>query len=73
MPFIRRQDIDPEMRALHDKKAKSRLREALLNPGLSAEQRRSIREELAMLGPARIYDAGRPARPGAISFAQPDT
>lgn len=72
MPFIRRQDIDPEMRALHDKKAKSRLREALLNPGLSADQRTSIREELAMFGPARLYDANRPSRPGAISFSQAD-
>tara|TARA_Y100000310_G_scaffold345479_2_gene465472 strand:- start:4448 stop:4669 length:222 start_codon:yes stop_codon:yes gene_type:complete len=68
MPFIRRQDIDPDIRAVHDKKAKSRLREALLNPGLSSEQRLSIQQELALLGPARIYDAERPARPGAVSF-----
>jgi hypothetical protein len=72
MPFIRRQDIDPEMRARHDKKAKARLREALLNPGLMAEQRTSIRQELALIGPSRIYDAERPPRPGAISFGPLD-
>jgi hypothetical protein len=68
MPFIRRPDIDPEIRAIHDKKTKANLRAALLNPGLSAEQSARIRQELAMLGPARIYDADRPHRPGAISF-----
>ena len=72
MPFIRRKDIDPDLRASSDKKAKGRLRESLLNPGLSSDQRTQIRQELALLGPERIYDADRPARPGAISFSTPE-
>jgi hypothetical protein len=66
MPFIRRVNVDPELRAPHDQKYKTELRQALLNPGLSAEQRTRIREELAMAGMSRIYSADRPPRPGAI-------
>lgn len=62
MPFIRREDVDPQVRAPFDKKMKADLRAALLNPGLSPEQRRLIKEELALLGPNRLYDAERPPR-----------
>jgi len=70
MPFIRRQDIDPELLAVHDREHKATLRKGLLNPGLSAEQRQRIREELALVGMPRIYSKDRPPRPGAISTRQ---
>lgn len=71
MPFLRRQDIDPDLRATFDKAAKGQLRQALLNPALTGEQRTVIRQELALMGPARIYDADRPPRPGAIEVDPP--
>ena len=69
MPFIKRQNIDAELRNAATKSFKEMLRTALLNPALTAEQRTTIREELTMLeNGGRVYDANRPPRPGAISF-----
>jgi len=72
MPFLRRQDLDPDLRARFDKDAKGQLRQTLLNPALTAEQRTLIRQELALMGPARIYDANRPPKPGAIDVPPPE-
>jgi len=71
MPFIRRQDIDPKLRAKHDARYKSQLRQALLSPGLSAEQRAGIQSQLANVGVARIYNATSAPKPGALSFETP--
>ena len=72
MPFLRRQQVDPKLLEASTKKVKEQLRTALLNPALTAEQRQSIKEEIALMGVGtRVYDANRPPRPGAISFDQP--
>lgn len=69
MPFVQRRHISHEIRCEMDRKLRNRLREALLNPALTAEQRVLIKEELTMLeNGGRIYDANRPPRPGAVSF-----
>jgi hypothetical protein len=69
MPFIRRQEVDPKLLEASNKATKEQLRKALLNPGLNAEQRQRIKEEIALLGlGGRVYDPARPPRPGAISF-----
>lgn len=69
MPFVQRRHISPDIRHEMDRKLKNRLREALLNPALTAEQRELIKQELTMLeNGGRVYDANRPPRPGAISF-----
>ena len=68
MPFMSRSGIDPKMTKPYDKKYKAQLREALGNPGLSAEQRARIKAELAQIGKPRVYDGDRPALPGAIEL-----
>ena len=71
MPFVQRKALSPELREVGNDAFKKLLRESLLNPALSAEQRQLIQEELTMLeNGGRVYDANRPPSPGAISFEQ---
>jgi len=67
MPFVSRRHIDPETRKANDAAYKARLREALLNPGLSAAERSRIKAQLAA-GPGKVYRASTPPKPGAITF-----
>ncbi len=69
MPFITQQELGPSLRSKSEKNYRSQLRAALLNPGLSAEQRRSIQGRLGQVGQPRMYDAASPPLPGAIELA----
>ena len=74
MPFINRQDIPAGLRAKSEKELKTRLRQALLNPVLTVEQKESIRSQLASIGTPRVYTADSMAKPGAIRLIPtPDT
>lgn len=67
MPFVRRAEIDPKILESSNAQAKARLRAALFNPALKADQRRAVKEEIALLGMGgRIYDANRPPRVGSV-------
>jgi len=68
MPFVRTEDIDPKVRQRHITRRKQQLRESLGNPGLTAEQRERIQEEIRGLGGRKVYSADSPPRPGAMSF-----
>ncbi len=68
MPFLSKSNIDPHLLAKHETLLKERLRQYLLDPGLSAEQRQAIRSQLSTIGKPKVYDANSPAVPGAISF-----
>jgi len=61
-----REQIDPVLRRKYEAQYKARLREALLAPGLTAEQQRRIRSELAAVGKPKDYRSETPPRPGAI-------
>lgn len=68
MPFLRREDIDPELRAKHDARYKRQMKEALLTPGLTASQREHLREQIRGVGQSKVYSADSSPKPGAISF-----
>lgn len=68
MPFLTQRDLNPEVLAQSAKNYRSQLRAALLNPGLSAEQRRDIKVRLGQVGQPRVYDAASPPLPGAIAL-----
>jgi len=68
MPFIRRHEIDPALRHKFEGAHKARLRQALLDPGLSASQRVAIKQELDQVGKPKIYSADSAPRAGSVSF-----
>lgn len=68
MPFISRSQIEKEIRKPHDVAYRSQLRQSLGNPGLSAEQRQRIKDQLNGVGKPKDYQANTSPRPGAISF-----
>jgi len=68
MPFIKRHHIDPKIRGQHDKAHKSQLRQALLNPALTEEQRAGLQKQLREVGQKKAYHADSAPKPGAISF-----
>jgi len=68
MPFIKRQDVAPELRAKHDKEWRAKLKQALTNPTLTAEDRRHVQAQLDEVGKPKTYRADSPPRPGAVSF-----
>lgn len=68
MPFISKEEISPEIRGRYEKRYKAQLKEALLNPGLSAEQREHLREQIRSAGKPKVYKAESLPKPGAISF-----
>ena len=69
MPFLCREKIKPAIRKPYEDAYKEELRRALLAPGLTAEQRKSIKEQLAGVGRPRDYRADTPPKPGAVSFS----
>jgi len=69
MPFISQRELGLNLRSKSEKDYRAQLRAALLNPGLSAEQRRDIQVRLAQVGQPRMYDASSPPLPGAIELA----
>jgi len=71
MPFIRRDQISSEVRKPYEGTYKTQLRQALTNPGLTAEQRKCIKDQLAEVGKPKVYRADTPPKPGAISFQEP--
>jgi hypothetical protein len=68
MPFVRTEDIDPKVRQRHISRRKQQLRESLGNPGITAEQRQRVQDEIKGLGGRKVYHASSPPRPGALSF-----
>lgn len=68
MPFVRRHEIDPDLRAKFESAHKTQLRQALLSPTVTAEHRTRIKAHIDSLGKAKVYQADSPARPGAIAF-----
>lgn len=71
MPFLTQHDLSATLRARAEKEHRAQLRHALLNQGLSAEQRRDIQRRLAQIGQPRVYDADAPAVPGAVVLPPP--
>lgn len=71
MPFINQQQIAASLRAKATKDYKEQLRTALLNPTLTAEQRRDLRVRLAQVGRPKTYDATSSPLPGAIELPSP--
>ena len=66
MPVISQADIDDEIRLKYLEEYREKLRGNLTNPGLTGEQRRSIKETLANLGKPKEYREDSPPPPGAI-------
>jgi len=58
MPFISREQIDPKIRAKYERKYKAQLKEALLNPGLTDEQKAYLRDQIRSIGQPKVYQAG---------------
>jgi hypothetical protein len=59
MHHIHVTQIDPTVRQKHVNAYRARLRDALLNPGLSDEQREAIKAQITALDPARRPEAHR--------------
>lgn len=70
MPFIKREDIDPKIRAPYEGRHKASLRAALHNPGLTAEQRQHLLDQIRAIGQPKVYDPISPAKLGAITFTK---
>lgn len=68
MPFIRRENVPQPLRHKFEAAHKARLRQALLDPGLSAGQRAAIKRELDQIGKPKIYSADAVPKAGAVSF-----
>ena len=68
MPFLSQRDLSLAVRARSEKDHRNQLRAALLNPGLTADQRREIQLRLSQVGQPRVYDAATPPVPGAIQL-----
>lgn len=66
MPFIRRHEIDIQIRGNYDEAHKRQLRQALLNPNLDEAQHEHIRDQLSTVGQAKKYDAKAPPKVGAV-------
>jgi len=65
MLHISSKDIKEKTRLPHLERYRKKLKESLRQPGLSAEQRRQIQEQLAQLKEGRDY-ANEVAPPGAL-------
>jgi hypothetical protein len=70
MPFVSRNEIDHKVLSANLDKYRSRLREALLDPALSGEQRQNIKDRLASLGKPKVYSEDSPPPPGAIELPE---
>lgn len=72
MPFVHRNQVPLDVRRHHESAFKGQLRQALGNPGLTAEQRQRVKDQLAEVGKQdKTYRAETPPKPGAISFLDP--
>ena len=71
MPFVSRTDIDQKVLAASLDTYRQRLRQALLDPALTGEQRQHIKDRLANLGKPKVYSEDSPPPAGAIEL--PDT
>lgn len=70
MPFIRRDNISVEIRGKYEAKHRQELRQALLSPMLTAEQRKDIQRKISELGNSKTYDPTTPPKPGAITVGE---
>jgi len=70
MPFVSREDIDLDVRAKYDKRYKAQLREALHNPGLTAEQRKHLQAQIRQVGQPKVYSADSAPKPGAFKAGE---
>lgn len=71
MPFLSRQQINPDVLAQHLGEHRDRLRQILLDPSLTADQRLAVKGQLQSIGQAKgpkVYRQDSPAKPGAIDF-----
>jgi hypothetical protein len=66
MPFLNRQQIQPELRRQGEQALRDRLRRTLDDSTLPAERRKAIRAQLTQIGKAKTYASDSPARPGAV-------
>ena len=62
---MKRQDIDPALRSKHEKDWKAKLKQALVNPSLTTEERRHIR--LASVSAPELEQCGGEAAKTALS------
>ena len=68
MPFLAREQIDPDLRAKYEGRYKAQLREALHAPGLSAAAREHVRAQIRALGQAKVYSADAAPKAGAMAL-----
>lgn len=61
MPFITKSQIPPDVRKKHTDAYRDSLRQQLLNPALTQQQRVSVKETITMLSSAvsPVADSGR--------------
>jgi len=64
--FLSQTDVPLELREQHLARYRSQLRSAMLNPGLSEDQRQNLKRRLLELGKPKTYRADSPPPPGAI-------
>ena len=55
MPFITLAQVDPVARQKAEQELRTRLRQALLGPALTTEQKTSLKKELDALGKPKVY------------------
>ena len=70
MPFVSRTEIDQKVLVASMDKYRQRLRQALLDPALTGEQRQNIKDRLANLGKPKVYSGDTPPPPGAIELPE---
>ena len=68
MPFIRRENVPVTLRRKFEAAHKARLRQALLDPGLSEGRRAAIKGELDQIGKPKVYSADSAQKAGSVSF-----
>lgn len=62
MPFISRDQIDPEVRKKFDAAHKARLRQTLSDLSLTKEQRKHLVKQLASVGQMKTYTDSKSKR-----------
>jgi hypothetical protein len=68
MPFVSRAEIDQKVLVASMDTYRQRLRQALLDPALTGDQRQNIKERLTNLGQPKVYREDTPPPPGAIEL-----
>lgn len=68
MPFVRRSEVDPKTLKRFERQSKAELRQSLMNPALTAEQKEAIRRRVKQVSRPKVYSKDSPPPVGAIAF-----